>query len=308
MKRTPEIDFSQPHGLKVALCQVATEEWNVSQNVERTLESLILAGEKGAHVAVTPECVFTGYPWIDSCEKQEQLIRVSDEIPSPQIDRVVALAEHYQMAVVLGVSVRSGCRLYNSALYISPAGRLERVYEKVHCRAFEDAAYGKHYSAGEEFFVVDFRHDSIHAKLGIMICFDREVPESARCLRALEAEVILCPLACDTSVMADQYYDYADNEIITRVRAAENEVYFVVVNHAEPRFNGGSFVVGPGGELVQQLGPVADVQVVGLPLEPLRVMHEDPFGQNGWGYRKEALYGRYLSPEGRSSLTHSHDS
>ncbi len=40
---------------------------------------------------------------------------------------------------------------------------------------------------------------------------------------------------------------FADNEMVTRVRAAENEVYVAVVNHAG-RFNGGSFAVGPGGE------------------------------------------------------------
>jgi predicted amidohydrolase len=52
----------------------------------------------------------------------------------------------------------------------------------------------------------------------------------------------------------------ADNEMITR-RAAENEVFIVVVNHAG-RFNGGSFAVGPEGELYAQLGAEAEVRVL----------------------------------------------
>lgn len=51
---------------------------------------------------------------------------------------------------------------------------------------------------------------AVTASVGLMICFDREVPEGVRCLRSLGAEVVLCPLACDTSVMDGKYYDYAD--------------------------------------------------------------------------------------------------
>ena len=41
------------------------------------------------------------------------------------------------------------------------------------------------------------------------------------------------------------------NELITRCRAAENELFIAVVNHAR-RFNGGSFLVGPTGEVLHQ--------------------------------------------------------
>lgn len=47
--------------------------------------------------------------------------------------------------------------------------------------------------SGEEFKVCEF--DGI--KLGVMICYDREFPESARVLMLKGAEIILVPNACD---------------------------------------------------------------------------------------------------------------
>jgi hypothetical protein len=50
--------------------------------------------------------------------------------------------------------------------------------------------------------------------------FDREVPESVRCLRSLGAEFIRCPLATNTSDMS-QLSLAAHNENITQNRTAE---------------------------------------------------------------------------------------
>jgi N-carbamoylputrescine amidase len=125
-----------------------------------------------------------------------------------------------------------------------------------------------------------------------MICFDREIPESVRCLRALGAEVVLCPLATDTFTFAGPRQS-ADNELFTSARAAENEVFIVVVNHAG-RFNGGSFVCGPSGELLCQMGPEPGVQVVELALGAARKLQRNPLGWAGWGHRRQEIYDQYL--------------
>ena len=67
-------------------------------------------------------------------------------------------------------------------------------------------------------------------------------PSPIRCVRSLGAEIVLCPLACDTTPV-EASPGYGHNEAITRTRAAENEVFIVVVNHAN-RFNGGSYCAG----------------------------------------------------------------
>jgi hypothetical protein len=88
--------------------------------------------------------------------------------------------------------------------------------------------------------------------------------------------------------------DFVDNEVITRVRATENEIFIVVVNHAE-RFNGGSYAVGPGGEVIHQMDEKSAVAVVDLPLGIVPShFHSKPLGWMGWGYRRPAVYKNYF--------------
>ncbi len=86
----------------------------------------------------------------------------------------------------------------------------------------------------------------------------------------------------------------ADNELITRCRAAENEVFIAVVNHAI-RFNGGSFVVGQGGQKIIQRGAAPEVCVIELPVGAAAdKFHSQPLGWMGWGYRRPEVYEKYL--------------
>jgi predicted amidohydrolase len=161
----------------------------------------------------------------------------------------------------------------------------------MHCRTFEDMRFHGGFTPEESFRVVQLSIAGSTFNLGTMICFDREIPETVRCLRALGAELIACPLACDTFSLA-KHFDFAENEGLTRVRAAENEVFIAVVNHAQ-RFNGGSFLVGPGGEALGQLGSAPAVEIFELPLQDLREkIHRDPYGWMGWGYRRPEVYQR----------------
>ena len=130
-------------------------------------------------------------------------------------------------------------------------------------------------------------------RVGVMICFDREIPESVRCLRAMGSYLIACPLATNTSDLS-KFIDRADNEMITRCRAAENEVFIAVVNHAG-RFNGGTFLVGPNGQMLHQMGTEAGVEVLDVPLGAVaEKFHSKPLGWMGWGYRRQSVYDRHL--------------
>lgn len=281
--------------INVALCQVYTEQWAAAENTRRTLEALDEAADRGAHLAITPECVLHGYA--ERCEDYEgRMCEAAVPLESPVIASVREKAKSRQLDVVLGFAeARPGGSFANSAALLTRDGNIACVYRKVHCRPFEDANREGLFTPGDGFRVVDYAGHGSTNTLGIMICFDREVTESVRCLRALGAEIIACPLATDTSDMAN-HGNCADNEMITRIRAAENEVFIVVVNHAG-RFNGGSFAVGPGGELIRQMGAEAGVEVLQLPVGVVpEKYHSKPLGWLGWGYRRPSIYARYLGP------------
>ncbi|NQT94679.1 MAG: carbon-nitrogen hydrolase family protein [Lentisphaerae bacterium] len=294
----PDIYADHKPCLHLGLCQVQTEAWDLEGNIRRTLEALDGAADQGAHLAITPECVFHGYGFGENREETRQrLEKAATPINGPHVSRVKDLARTRNMAVVLGFAERSPNGLFhNSAAIISASGDVLDVYRKVHCRTFEHSGHSGVFTPGDRFVSPNITLESMSFRLGTMICFDREIPESARCLRAMGAQLIACPLACDTEPLAE-HTDYAHNEMITRCRAAENEVFIAVVNHSG-RSNGGSFVVGPGGEAVVQLGAGPEVRTVEIPVTAVRdELHSNAFGWMGWGYRRQDVYDRHRDPD-----------
>jgi len=299
---TPSIYEGDYKKLKVGLCQVFTEVWAVEDNVKRTIAAIEKAAEKGADIAITPECVPDGYGGLEifdnnmSKELWQRLTAISEPLDGENVTGVREKAKELGIYVLLGFVERGrDGEIYNSAALISRQGEIIDLYHKVHCRPFEDKRRDGLYVPGEKYSAYDVKTADGRFKGGTIICFDREIPESTRCLRASGVEIIFCLLATNTADMAERKgIERADNEIITRCRAAENEVFIVVVNHAG-RFNGGSFIVGPSGELLCQMGADAGVEVIDVPVEVVcKKFHSNPLGWMGWGYRRGEVYDKYL--------------
>ena len=88
-------------------------------------------------------------------------------------------------------------------------------------------------SAGEDFYVTDLNTAKGNVKVGSMICYDREFPESARILMLKGAEIILVPNACPMEI----------NRLSQlRARAYENMVGIATCNYPieKPDCNGHS--------------------------------------------------------------------
>ena len=284
--------------IKIGMCQVYTEEWKIEDNIERTLNSIDIAAGEGAEVAITPECVFHGYPFDDSQGKSESFRKKLYDIAEPRDSQHVKLfkdkAREKGIYILVGF-VEKGVEgiIHNTAALISPQGEFEYVYRKVHCRHFENINHWGYFTPGEDFYSKQLPFGDKNYNVGTMICFDREIPESLRCLRSLGAELVLCPLATNTSDMT-HYKNRADNESITRIRATSNELFIVVVNHAG-RFNGGSFIVGPYGELFCQMGEQPGVLTYDVPVGYIsKKLHNEPLGWMGWGYRRPEIYSKYI--------------
>lgn len=281
--------------LRLGLCQIQTVPWDVEGNLARTLDALHSAASQGADLAVTPECVLNGYGPLHDEETREKSRATAVAVDGAELRSVADAARRFGMDVTVGFAERAaGGLIHNSAAYFGRDGEMKGLYRKVHCRDFEDVGHAGIFTPGNEFAVVRLERGDRSFTIGTMICFDRERPETVRCLRALGAELVVCPLATNTSRLDQLDTSRADNELVTRVRAAENEVFVAVVNHADT-FNGGSFVVGPGGEVLVQMGEGAEVAVVDLPLGCISAdFHSKPYGWMGWGFVRQQVYERYL--------------
>ena len=284
--------------LKIGMCQVYTEEWAVEANINRTLEAIDIAAKQGAEIAVTPECVFHGYPVDETKGKSEsfrkKLFSVAESPDGENLNLFKEKAGNKGIYILVGfVEKGEGNSIHNTAALISPEGGFIYLYRKVHCRHFENINHWGYFSPGNNFYTAGLQFSGKQFNIGTIICFDREIPETLRCMRSLGAEVVLCPLATDTSVM-NVYRNEADNEMITRAGAASNEMFIIVVNHAG-RFNGGSFIAGPKGELFCQMSSEPGVLTFEVPLGIIaEEFHSKPLGWMGWAYRRPDVYNKYI--------------
>ncbi len=296
-KKTPELASFEGPRLRVALCQIETRAWDLTGNLTRTLDAIDEAATRGAHLAVTPECVLQGYP--QGPDVLDRLPTVAEDVDGPSVTAVRNRARDLSVAVALGFAETSvGGVLHNSLLLTDANGEVLQLYRKVHLRNFESLTHHGPFTPGDRFATSTLVTGEVRTRVGAMICFDREIPETLRCLRALGAELVVCPLACDTND-ASNPRDFVDNEVITRVRATENELFIVVVNHAG-RFNGGSWVAGPGGEVVTQMDEHPGVEIVDLPVGIISTgFHDDPLGWMGWGFRRPDVYDQYVAAPAR---------
>ena len=98
-------------------------------------------------------------------------------------------AKELGVGIVATALTKGNVKPQNSAFVIGKHGEILMKYSKVHTCDFADERV---LESGTEFKVCDF--DGV--KIGIMICYDREYPESARILMLKGAEIILVPNDC----------------------------------------------------------------------------------------------------------------
>jgi predicted amidohydrolase len=284
--------------IKIGMCQVFTEEWAVDANIKRTLEAIDLAAGQGAEIAVTPECVLHGYAMDNTKGKsgtfRKKLYDVAESPDGEHLKLFKDKAKEKGIFILVGFVEKGEDKLiHNSAALISPDGQYVYIYRKVHCRHFENINHWGYFTPGSDFYSADLKLNKGQFKVGTIICFDREIPETLRCLRSLGAEIVLCPLATNTSDMTE-FKNRTDNEIITRVGSTCNEQFIVVVNHSGSN-NGGSFIVGPMGELFCQMTDEPGVLTYDVPVGVIsKKFHNEPLGWMGWGYRRPEIYSKYI--------------
>ena len=167
---------------KVAILQTRAEISNIKRNIDTIICSMKEASNNEADILLLPECFLTGYELPMTYEKS---ISCDDKV----IMKICEAAKEYDIGVVLTSFTKGKAQPQNTAFLIDKSGKILMKYSKVHTCDFADE---KGIEPGTEFKVCDF--DGI--KIGIMICYDREYPESARMLMLKGAEIILVPNDC----------------------------------------------------------------------------------------------------------------
>ncbi len=167
---------------RVAVLQMRSVSGEVSKNLETIVAQMAAAAKEGADIVLLPECFATGYTLpVDDHKVLEE--------DGAWLRRLCQEAKKQRIGLVATAFTKGRTKPQNSAFVIDKDGRVLMKYSKVHTCDFADE---RCLESGDGFKVCDFHG----VQLGIMICYDREYPESARILMLQGAEIILVPNDC----------------------------------------------------------------------------------------------------------------
>lgn len=215
--------------LKIALLQIAPAG-SLKNNQEKGMAACRRAKEMGADIALFPEMWSNGYGIYN--RPVEEWTAEAVPVQGGFVRAFGKLAEELQMAIGITLleKVETGPR--NTLVLFDRFGKRVFTYAKIHTCDFD---VERNLTPGEEFCVEELDTACGMVKVGSMICYDREFPESARILMLKGAELILVPNACPMEI----------NRLSQlRARAFENMTAIATCNYPAlvPDCNGGSSV------------------------------------------------------------------
>ena len=286
----------------------ADKAYNLSR-----IESLTArAVSDGAEIVSFHECSIPGYTFLQSLSRSD-LAHLAEPVPDgPSTDRLIEIARKHGVPVLAGLVEIDGDALYNTYVAVTPEGFVAK-HRKLH------AFISKFISSGSEYTVFDL----CGCKVGILICYDSNLPENVRITAMMGAEIVFMPhVTCgldsvmpgrgkiDPAVWENRHRDpvRCRQEFLgpkgrgwlmrwLPTRAYENGVYAVYTNPIgvdhDTIKNGNAMIIDPFGEILVESNALGDDVVVGLlTAEKIPV-------SSGYRYlraRRPELYGAMVDP------------
>ena len=275
--------------LKIALMQLLPGD-GPEENLALGLDACRRAAGMGADIALFPEMWSCGYR---IPQRPEELRALSVPAGGEFVSAFSRAAAELGMAVAVTYLERFEPSPRNSLALFDRRGRRVLDYAKVHTCDFGDE---RALTAGRAFPVCELDTAAGDVKVGAMICYDREFPESARLLMLAGAELILVPNACPMEI----------NRLSQlRARAYENMLALATCNYPEgaPDCNGRSTLFDGVAYLpeepssrdtcVLEAGGGEGIYLARLGLGALREYRASEV--HGSAYRRPELYGALCS-------------
>lgn len=280
--------------LRIAFLQLLPAG-NIEDNLVIGLSACKEAKNKGADIALFPEMWSVGYRFSHDEEKLQGQALSSDSV---FLKRYSELAKELDMAIAITFLEKHEPKPRNSVCLYDRHGNLKYRYSKIHICSFGEEDDEGVLGSGDEFFVEDLDTGKGIIRVGSMICYDREFPESARLLMLKGAELVLVPNACPMEI----------NRLSQlRGRAYENMFAIATCNYPAPHpdcnghstlFDGVVYIPDMSGSrdtCVFEAGEEAGIYLAELDVDQLR----DYRKREVWGMknRRPELYGIISSQE-----------
>ena len=236
--------------------------WDARANVAKAKSLVRAAAAAGANVILIQELFETPY----FCQDQlaDHFALAAPAQGNALIAEMSALAK--ELGVVLPVSFfeKAGHAHFNSLAMVDADGSTLGIYRKSHIPDGPGYQEKYYFTPGDTGFKV---WATRFAKIGCGICWDQWFPEAARAMALMDAEALLYPTAIGSEPPPAPPIDSRDHwRRVMQGHAGANYIPLVASNRigkergqaGEMTFYGSSFIAGPTGEIVAELGRAAE--------------------------------------------------
>lgn len=214
-------------------------------------ETLPAVAADGADLLLLPELFASGYNIGD------QLAARAETADGPAAQAIAALARAHGVAIHYGFAEADGDAYFNSAQCFGPDGMRLGQHRKL---LFPPGFERDHFTPGRSCTLFTYRG----VRIATLICYEAELPETARHVALLGAELILVPTALGAQ------WEWVSQRMIPS-RAYENGVYLGYANSAGAdngmHFLGQSFIATPDGQELARAGAQPEIIYGTLQLE-----------------------------------------
>jgi predicted amidohydrolase len=225
---------------RAAATQTLARLGDIPHNIEVATALVNEAVRQGAELIVLPECMDTGYLF----DSPEHCRALAEQVPDgPFLSAISALARNHGVYIASGITewdpVRK--RIFNAGVMFDRKGDVAIHYHKQFLATHDQ----NWFSFGERGCPVV---DTDLGRIGLLICFDGRIPEIARAIALLGAEII---------VDMANFFAMDQADMWGPARAYENGVWLVAATKAGYErsiyYPGGSMIVDPTGRVVAKM-------------------------------------------------------
>lgn len=244
--------------MRLAMAQMRMHT-SMEENLKKTLELMEQAKKDGAELIFFPELQLT--PFFPQYEKRDASPWLLD-IDTPALHEVREKCRTLGICASPNIYLALDGNRYDASLMIDSTGKVLGVSKMVHiaqARYFYEQDY--YTPSGDGFRV----YDTPFGRIGIVICFDRHLPDGIRSCAAQGAELVIIP----TANIEGEPMELFEWEI--RVQSFQNTVFTAMCNRVGTEdgivFAGQSLVAGPDGSLLFKADGGEELLIVDVPLE-----------------------------------------
>ncbi len=222
---------------------------NWEENIVAARRLATKAAEAGVNLLCFPELANSVYlPFVED----RKLFALAESESGGSVTAAKEIARQHEMVLVYPFFERDGDNFYNSAVVLGPRGEKLTKYRKhtvPSSRLFAGATEQFYFRQGDLGFPVVPTPFGI--RVGLIICYDRNLPEPARCAALNGAELLFVPVT--TTQRARSRW-----ELLLRARAVENVMFVAAANRVgkdkggapDAFYFGESLIVDPLGEII----------------------------------------------------------